>query len=156
MAAKSYALTFDGYWRTPNIAGLPAASGIYCVYACTHNAQEGTVSIRKLLYIGEAENVSNRVSGHERWSDWERHLLSGEELCFGAALIAPASDRQRAEAALIHHHKPPCSVEYVDAFSFDETTISTAGRNALLDAYFTVYPTQPNSLAALLGVTARR
>ena len=33
MAAKSYSLDYDGYWRVPNISGLPANSGIYCVYA---------------------------------------------------------------------------------------------------------------------------
>jgi hypothetical protein len=31
MAAKTCALTFDGYWREPNISGLPAKSGIYGV-----------------------------------------------------------------------------------------------------------------------------
>ena len=156
MASRTYALTFNGYWRAPNIGGLPTASGIYSVYACTYNTQEGTVSIRKLCYIGEAGNVPDRVAAHERWSDWERQLARGEELCFNAALLAPASDRQRAEAAMIYHHKPPCNVEYVQQFPFDETTISTSGRNALLDNSFTVYPSQPNRLAALLGVMARR
>lgn len=141
MAAKSYALNFDGYWRTPNISGLPPSSGIYCVYACTHNVQEKTVSIRKLLYIGEAANVKDRVPGHERWQDWEQELRQGEELCFSAALIAPESDRRRAEAAMIHHHKPPCNVEYVDSFPYDQTTISTSGKNAELDSQFTVYRT---------------
>ena len=91
MAAKSYTLNFDGYWRAPNVSGLPASSGIYCVYACTHNVQKKTVSIRKLLYIGEAANMKERVPGHERWQDWEHELLRGEELCFSAALIAPDS-----------------------------------------------------------------
>ncbi|MBI1788113.1 MAG: GIY-YIG nuclease family protein [Acidobacteria bacterium] len=156
MAAKTYTLNFDGYWRAPNISGLPANSGIYCAYTCRHNRQENTVSIRKLLYIGEAANVRDRVSGHERWEDWKRHLLPGEELCFNAALIAPDSDRQRAEAAMIFHHKPPCNVEYVHVFPYDQTTISTSGRNALLDGYFTVYPTpQQSGLGTLLGGTTR-
>lgn len=149
-------MIFNGYWRAPNIGGLPTASGIYCAYAGTSNAQAGTVSIRKLLYIGEADNVRDRIAAHERWSDWERQLLWGEELCFNAALIAPAWDRQRAEAAMIHHHKPTCNVEYLHRFPFEETTVLTSGRNVLLESIFTVNPTQPNSLAALLGVTARR
>ena len=156
MASRTYALAFNGYWRAPNIGGLPAAYGIYCVHACTHNAQAGTVSIRKLIYIGEAGNVHDRIATHERWSDWECQLQWGEELCFNAALIVPASDRQRAEAAMIYHHKPPCHVEYVHQFPFEETTVFTSGRNALLESIFTAYPTQANSLAALLGVTVRR
>jgi len=119
MAAKSYTLNFDGYWWVPNISGLPAGSGINCVYVCMHNVQEKTVSIRKLLYVGEAASVKERVSGHERWQDWGRELLRGEGLSLSAALIASESDRQRAEAAMIHHHKPPCNVEYVDSFPYD-------------------------------------
>ena len=138
MAAKNYTLEFDGYWRGANIAGLPASSGIYCVYACTHNTHSGNVSIRKLLYIGESENIRERVDGHERWDDWRNELQHGEELCFNAALISPKSDRERAEAAMIYEHKPPCNVEYVDHFPFDTTSIRTKGKNHLLRAIFTV------------------
>ena len=139
MAKKTYSLDFDGYWRAPNADGLPANSGIYCVYACTHNPQENTVSLRKLLYIGESANVRERVGSHEHWRDWERELQQGEVLCFSAALISPGADRQRAEAAMIYYHKPPCNSEYVHSFPFDETSISTSGRNALLSGHFTVY-----------------
>jgi len=157
MAAKTYTLNFDGYWRAPNISGLPAKSGIYCVYTCVHNVMEKTVTIRRLLYIGEADHIQSRVAGHERWRDWERELKAGEELCFNAVLISPASDRQRAEAAMIHHHKPPCNVEYVNSFPFDTTTISTSGENTLLDRCFTVYTTPSSGLGlgSLLGGSRR-
>jgi hypothetical protein len=62
----------------------------------------------------------------------------GEVLCFNAALVSPAADRERAEAAMINHHKPPCNTKYVSDFPFDETTIATSGTNALLAARFTV------------------
>ena len=138
MAAKSYTLEFDGYWRESKIASLPARSGIYCVYACTYNAYRDTISIRKLLYIGESENIRERVRGHERWDAWRSKLQHGEELCFNAALIRPESDRERAEAAMIYEHKPPCNVEYVNHFPFDTTSIQTTGKNCLLKARFTV------------------
>jgi len=142
MAAKSYALTFNGYWREPNISSLPAKSGVYGVYACTHNTREGTVSLNRLLYIGEAVDVRARVAGHERWTDWKRKLQPGEEICLNAAEISPEADRQRAEAAMIFKHKPPCNTEYVDAFPFDTTTVATSGRNALMQASFTVTRTE--------------
>ena len=158
MAAKSYSLDYDGYWRAPNISGLPANSGIYCVYACVHNVSVKTVTLRRLLYIGEAENVRNRIANHERWDDWVRELKAGEELCFNAALISPTADRERAEAAMIHHHKPPCNVEYVNAFPFDTTTVGTRGKNANLNEYFTVYTTPATGgqrRASLLGGSTR-
>ena len=138
MTAKTYDLTFDGYWRSHKISGLPPQSGLYCVYACTYNQHNSTVSIRKLLYIGESENIQSRVANHERWKDWEKELQYGEILCFNAALVRVDGDRLRTEAAMIFHHKPPCNKEFTDSFPFDTTSISTSGKNAELDAYFTV------------------
>ena len=42
MVAKSYSLAFEGYWLEPNIARLPAKSGIYGVYACTYDTGQNT------------------------------------------------------------------------------------------------------------------
>jgi excinuclease UvrABC nuclease subunit len=156
MAAKSYALDFGGYWREPNISGLPAVSGVYGVYACTYDACEKTVSLRRLLYIGEAADVRNRVTCHERWQDWRRALYAGEELCFNAAAIGPQADRERAEAAMIHEHKPPLNVEFVHTFPYDATMVSTSGRNALMKALFTVYPTPVLGRGLLTGGLGQR
>lgn len=93
MVTKSYSLDFDGYWREPNIGGLLAKSGIYSVYSCTYDVQQKTVSIKKLIYIGEAANIRERIRDHERWDDWKRELGSGQQLCFNAAVIGPQSDR---------------------------------------------------------------
>ncbi len=138
MAAKSYALTFKGYYLESGIGGLPAESGIYCVYACTYDAAKDTVSLRRLIYIGESDDVQDRVKNHEKWSVWRRELRSGEELCFSCALISGEDDRQRAEAAEIFEHKPPCNTEYKHEFPFDRTTITNSGKAALLHSHFTV------------------
>lgn len=140
MAAKNYSLKYDGYWREININGIPRQSGIYSVYACKYSVSEKTVSIRKLIYIGESENVNSRINGHEKWPDWRRHLQSGEELCLSFAPIN--IDRVRAEAAMIHHHKPPVNTEYVKTFPYDATTMQTSGMNSLLSNSFTVYQKQ--------------
>jgi len=142
MTAKSYALTFDGYWDEPNISGLPATSGIYGVYPCTYNESGRTVSVSRLLYIGESSDVQGRVAGHEKLPAWKRQLKQGEVLCFNAAPISPTADRERAEAAMIFKHKPPCNTEYVDYFPFDTTTVTTSGKNALMHAFFTVTYTE--------------
>jgi len=140
---KSYSLNFDGYWREPNVGGLPAQSGIYGVYAAIYNQQAGTVSLNRLIYIGESADVRTRVTNHEKWPMWKRQLRAGEIICVNAALISGEADRQRAEAAMIYKHKPTCNDEHTQSFPFDTTTISTTGKNALMDAYFTVYRTSP-------------
>lgn len=139
MNAKSYALNYDGYWREPNISGIPATSGIYTVYSCRHNTAEGTVSIKNLLYIGESANVKDRILRHEKWDEWRRYLKPGEELCFNFTSIT--LDRERVEAALIYEHKPPANHQYVSNFPYPQTSVSTSGRNVLLKPYFTVYKT---------------
>ena len=138
MVEKSYSLEFNGYWREPNVSGLPDKSGIYGVYACVYDSNERTVDLKRLLYIGEAADVRDRVTNHEGWTTWKRQLKFGEVICVNAALISPDLDRQRAEAAMIFKHKPPCNTEYVDNFPFDKTTIRTSGKNALMEPLFTV------------------
>lgn len=138
MTARSYSLEFEGYWREPSISGLPARSGIYGVYASTYDTGQGTVSLNRLLYIGEGADLRERVGNHDRWQDWKRQLKTGEVICVNVALISPQADRQRAEAAMIFKHKPPCNTEFADKFPFDTTTITTSGKNALMVASFTV------------------
>ena len=140
MAAQTYNMDFDGYCRDQNKGGLPEKSGVYCVYSCVHNKSAKTVSIKKLIYIGEAANVNSRVANHERYNDWKRHLKSGEELCFNFGGIGD-SDRDRCEAALIFKHKPLENTEYVDSFPYDQTTMKLTGKTALLETSFTVYRT---------------
>ena len=141
MVTKAYALDFDGYWREPNVGSVPAKSGIYCVYACTFDSEKKTVDLKRLLYIGEAGDMQDRLNGHEGWDDWKKKLQTGQVICVSAAAIAGESDRQRAEAAMIFKHKPPCNTEYVNAFPFDTTSITATGKTALLHTSFTVQRT---------------
>lgn len=140
MAEKNITIKFDGYWRDENKSGLPARTGVYCVYECTHNVEDKNVSIHKLIYIGEAEEVKSRVADHERYEGWLNHLRKGNELCFSFGGVEE-TNRARAEAAMIFKHKPPENGEYVNSFPFDRTTMSLSGKVALLNTYFTVNKT---------------
>ena len=139
-ASQTYVIEFNGYWREPNKKGIPAQSGVYCVYTCVHNTLANIISLQKLIYIGEADNVHERISDHEKQEDWESHLRSGEQLCYSFVPV-PADSRERCEAALIFKHKPPENTEYVDAFPFDQTTLNLSGKTGMLHTSFTVYRT---------------
>jgi excinuclease UvrABC nuclease subunit len=152
---KSYALEFDGYWLEAGLGNLPAKSGIYGVYLCTYDKVQNTVSLRELIYVGEAANVRDRVGGHEKSVAWRAKLKSGELLCFNTALVAGESDRQRAEAAVIFKHKPCCNTTYVDAFPFDTTTVSISGKNALMQSSFMVQRTDAPAAKAMSGYSRR-
>jgi len=137
MAEKTISIKFAGYWRDEDKSGVPDQSGVYCVYECKYNKAKNTVSLLTLIYIGEAENVRNRIADHEKRQDWLKHVGPGNELCFSFGAIGSA-DRERAEAAMIFEHKPPENEEYKHSFPFDRTTMSLSGRTALLSTNFTV------------------
>ena len=148
MASLYFNLNFEGYWRYVNRGSVPDKSGVYCVYATTYNSNNNTVTLNRLLYIGESENIRERLSNHEKLKDWERLLKPGEIISFSTVKVDPYY-RERVEAAMIFEHKPPVNTEYVYNFPFDETTISTKGDNALLKEHFVVFRT--NSRSSLLG-----
>lgn len=135
--AKTINLNFEGYWREVKKGGIPAKSGIYLVYVCRHQEQKDTVSLDTLIYIGEAGSVRNRIADHEKWAEWRRHVPRGSVVCFSFAGIT-SPDRERAEAALIYYHKPPCNEEYTNSFPFDDTTVKSSGNCTLLSLSITV------------------
>lgn len=138
--AKTISLNFRGYWREEDKLGVPANSGVYLVYVCTYNEPRDTVTLAKLVYIGEAGDVRGRIDNHEKWPKWRGHVPKGSEVCFSFAGVT-SPDRERAEAALIYYHKPPCNDEYVDSFTFEDTTVESTGRCALLPSPITVRKT---------------
>lgn len=138
--AKKINLDFDGYWREVNKGSIPAKSGVYLVYVCRYNESKKTVTLDKLIYIGEAGDVKDRVANHEKWPEWREHVPRGSQICFSFAGVT-SPDRERAEAALIYYHKPPCNDEYIDSFPFEDTTVESAGRCTLLSSPITVRKT---------------
>ncbi len=137
MAAQTYSIEFDGYWREKNKGSVPSKSGIYCVYSCVHNVAEKNITIKKLIYIGESENVNQRIDGHKKLPDWKKHLNSGEVLCYSFGGV-PSANRDRCEAVMIYNHMPPENTEYANAFPFDKTTMNLSGKTAKLTTNFTV------------------
>ncbi len=135
---KVIKLDFGGVFMKPS--GLPVEAGIYCVYACT-DKDEKTVTNLKLLYIGESGKsvgIQQRVSTHEKAEEWKKQLPAGQVLCFTAAKVSDRASRERAEAAMIFHHKPPVNDEYTHSFPFDTTTINVTGKTSQLTPSFTV------------------
>jgi hypothetical protein len=137
MAAQEFELDFDGYWQEHNFRGIPSKSGVYCVYGCSYNARTHSITVCKLIYIGEAGNACERIMDHEKKERWRKQVRQNDELCFSFA-YTPQQYRKRIEAALIFKHKPPVNEEYKWSFPFDNTTLSLSGRTAYLAVHFTV------------------
>lgn len=137
---RQISLKFQGYWRDENRSGIPAEAGVYVVYDAVYRPETGTVTLRRVLYIGESSDVSDRIENHDRRPVWLRRVGAGGTLCFAFAPIA-MPERLRAEAALINHHKPPVNDEYANSFPFPDTAMELSGTTALIDTFLTVRAT---------------
>ncbi len=135
MAAKIIKIKFQGYCRDEYKFRVPALSGVYCVYECKYTKIKDIVSPITLIYIGESDNVQDRIANHKKYQDWLKHVRYGNELCFSFGLIV-STDRERAEAAMIFKHRPPENDEYVDSFPFDRTTMFLSGKIEFLKKWF--------------------
>ena len=137
---KTIDLNFRGYRLEEDWGLLPSKSGIYCVYAATLDDKTGKLKKKRLLYIGESDDIRRRVSEkpRRRRNKWAKELSGDEVLCVSYAKIKAEDHRKRAEAAMIHHHQPPCNEEYTDSFPFNRTRIRAGGQTAKLTKQFTV------------------
>jgi len=137
MKEKTFNLEFNGCWRESNKSSIPDKSGIYCVYECTYDEKTKKVRLCQLIYIGESENVRDRLSGHEKQKDWKKHVGAGNELCYSFAEV-DSNDRVCVEAAFIYVFKPLENTEYKDNFPFGRTIIFSNGEKFLLSNHIGV------------------
>ena len=137
MPLREFKIEFNGYWREENKAALPCEFGIYCVYACSFNAIQKEVSISKLIYVGAAENVNEKIANHEKLGEWKGYLNYGEQLCYSFGAVEHA-DRARCVAAIIFTHRPPANSDYLDRFPFERTILSLTGHTPGLRSVFSV------------------
>ena len=91
-----------------------------------------------MIYIGESDDVNDRIANHEKHDDWMKHIRKGNALFFSTGPIQNENDRIRVEAAYIFEHQPPVNTEHKASFDFDETTVNSSGKTALLATSFTL------------------
>lgn len=138
MAEKIFNQEFEGYWREINKSSLPTYPGVYVVQSCIHNKEEGTVALKKLIYIGKADySIRDRVQQHEKLENWKKELMIGEELCYSCTNVSSIYN-ERVEAALININKPIVNIEYKHSFPFDKTHVNSRGRYSKLKERITV------------------
>lgn len=131
MAEQTFNQEFKGYRRESKISTLSKDSGVYGVYRCTFDSETELVSLKELIYIGKADNINDRINGHEDWDIWRKELKTGEEICFCYTFVG-TSYNERVEAALINSNKPKLNIEYKNAFPFDKTTVKCSGEHRFI------------------------
>lgn len=128
---KSYSLNFEGYWREVNKKGIPTKAGVYLVYRCVYDAKSNTVGLKDIIYIGQADNLHDRIASHDKLDDFNSQLQQGEELCYSVAAVDSA-DLNVVENALIFAQKPVLNDNLKSSFNHGAVTLKLDGRCACM------------------------
>lgn len=129
---KKYNVLFNGYRRDVNNAGLPTYSGIYIVYRCTFNEEKQTVSLKELLYIGQAKNIQERISTHDKRQEFMNALNGDEQICYSYAEVKE-QDLNIVENALVYAQKPRLNKDLVDSYKYESAQFNIEGKCSLLN-----------------------
>ena len=133
---KEIETKIEGYWPLSRCGVLPEYSGVYFVYTGWYTLLKERLHLGKLIYIGESEDVRERICGHEKLDDWKKHLENSYMTLYFAVCPVDTMDRKRVEAAYIYHHKPIVNTEYKNHFPFPITRIISTGEAFGLDTDF--------------------
>jgi hypothetical protein len=142
MATISVTLEWDGVWKIEEndiSTGIPDSEGIYMILCGKRSSEPGKwdTSSYKLLYIGEADKVRSRISGHEKWKCWNRNC-DNHVLLKVAKCSLGTSKRQKVECCLIYKTKPVCNDECKDDFPYSGDTIEITNKemHSPLNSYY--------------------
>lgn len=134
---KSYNLKFEGSWIDSNRHFMPNYAGVYLVYRGIHNVAEQTVTCHEILYIGQAKDIRQRLSNHDKRIAFGNELRNGEILFYSCAKV-PMEDLDRVENALIYQTQPRLNDNLKESFLYPITRVTSEGACALLNKDFTL------------------
>ena len=138
MAVQVFTVDIQGFWRDLNRRALPVTPGVYFVYEAAYNQKFDSMILRRLIYIGEADNIKESIINTTKYNSWLNHVRYGNELCYAVAYIN-ATDRSRVKAAFVNKHNPIVQDEKSQVINYEETIIKTNGEEALLSSEFRVF-----------------
>ena len=123
-----------------DVPAVATYSGIYVVYA-----YNGSVKDPKwvLLDIGQAKDMHERHSNHERRAKWEEYVTKNnmELVIYTAEITNEHNYRDIAEAALLYNFKPLISQDGKDGYHHEDVRIQVDGKLKAVFGEFVVYNT---------------
>lgn len=128
---QTFDLNFSGYFGKERLSELPEESGIYAVFRGVQDRRTFKWLSFTLLYIGQASDLRERLTGHEGWSAWERRAGLGSSTVVSYAPL-PKTNLDRVEAALIFCNQPMLNSTLKDNFNYHETTVRTSGNRGTI------------------------
>lgn len=126
--AKSFALNIRGYFRDEVRNQFPHYQGIYFIYRGILNHVTKTCTLTALLYIGETNDLYDRLNEHPNRTELMEALEDGESLFYTYALTdLNEAERKRVEASLIYELAPSKNMRTIQEFPYSETILEVFG-----------------------------
>lgn len=125
---QHYHLEILGYFRDEIRGRFPELAGIYFVYSGYYNPINKWVTLKRLLYIGETDNLYQRHNEHDKRVDFIKQLSEDEKLFYSFALTEYSEkERKRIESALIYELLPPLNEKSTTTFNYQPTKVEIGG-----------------------------
>lgn len=102
------------------------------VYICTYDSISSKVTLKEIIYIGQAEDLCDRLNNHEKYPLFQKACKIGEEICYAYANIS-MDDLDIVENALVFAQKPRLNSDLVESFNHESAGFLVEGKCALLD-----------------------
>lgn len=128
---STYNLNFRGYWIDDRKGGIPESSGIYLVYKCLYKKDIRKVSLRELIYIGQAKNLHSRINTHDKRELFLQDCSDNETICYAIA-ESPQKDLDIIENALTFVQQPKFNEQKNNVFNYGTTELHLEGRCGLM------------------------
>ncbi len=139
---KIFNLNIEGYWRLKNKKGIPPQPGVFFVYECSYNIDLATVTLLRIIYVGESTNVNRFVDSAEDIEQWLAFISEGHELCFSTAYLSDLTVRQQVMAAYMKKLQPHFNDNLRLPFNYEGFHVIASGKTSLLDTDFIVLGTE--------------
>ena len=143
-----------GTFTDSTLLNVPHVAGLYFVY------KENEIGERKLLYIGEADDVNKRLNGcHEKRCKWDFQLLPGEGtkiiyLILTSPSVVSSHIRKCVENACVFKAQPTLNIQGKDEFHYfgSMKIVFSDVTPAGFDKYFTLFGWQSEKMKRLLNL----
>lgn len=97
MSLSEWGYQFEGPFSSPD--QVPAKAGVYTVW-CRQNSTWSS------LDVGQAENMQERLTNHDRAICWKRHC--GGSIHFYVVAMPSEAERRNLEQKIRQDKNPPC------------------------------------------------
>jgi len=135
---KIFNLNIEGYWRLKNKKGIPTQPGVFFVYECSYNIDLATVTLIRIIYVGESTNVNRFIDTSESVELWLAFISEGHELCFSTAYLNDLMSRELVMAGYIKNLQPHFNKGFEIPFPYESYQVIASGKTSLLDTDFLV------------------